>query len=166
MADLKQLLIQPAPGFTPHIGVLVSTMQMCRETTIRWCQDLTIQQLDYLWDENANTIGALLLDNQGYGYIDEQTPELSIAIAPTHRGHGIGYALLAQLLATAQERYPAVSLNVWTENPAFWLYQRLGFEVVTADGPAVTMVKRFGPSDHPLNREAILSAIHNRIAID
>ena len=84
MADLKQLLIQPAPGFTPHIGVLVSTMQMCRETTIRWCQDLTIQQLDYLWDENANTIGALLLDNQGYGYIDEQTPELSIAIAPTH----------------------------------------------------------------------------------
>lgn len=57
----KQLLIQAAPGFTPHIGVLVSTLQTCREKTIQWCQDLTLKQLDYLWDEIANTIGALLL---------------------------------------------------------------------------------------------------------
>ena len=56
-----KLLIVPVAGYTPHIGVLVATLQRCRETTIRWVQDLTIRQLDYLWDENANTIGALLL---------------------------------------------------------------------------------------------------------
>jgi len=88
-------------------------------------------------------------DHKGYGYVDDQTPELSIAIAPGQRGRGIGQALMAQLLATAQEQYPAVSLNVWTENPAFQLYQRLGFAVVAEDGPTVTMVKRFGPSNRP-----------------
>lgn len=61
MSEPHKLLIHPAPGYSSHIGVLVATLQRCRETTIRWVQDLTIHQLDYLWDANANTIGALLL---------------------------------------------------------------------------------------------------------
>lgn len=61
MTETNQLLIAPLDGFSPHIGVLVATLQRCRDTTIRWVQDLTVAQLDYLWDENANTIGALLL---------------------------------------------------------------------------------------------------------
>ena len=61
MNEPHKLLITPVAGYSPHIGVLVATLQRCRETTIRWVQDLTIHQLDYLWDENANTIGALLL---------------------------------------------------------------------------------------------------------
>ena len=61
MNEPHKLLIYPVEGFTPHIGVLVATLQHCRAATIRCCQDLTIKQLDYLWDENANTIGALLL---------------------------------------------------------------------------------------------------------
>jgi hypothetical protein len=56
-----KLLITPAPGYSPHIGVLVSTMQRCRETTILFVQDLSVAQLDYLFDENDNSIGALLL---------------------------------------------------------------------------------------------------------
>lgn len=61
MNNAHKLLIAPTAGFSPQIGILVATMQRCRETTIRWVQDLTVAQLDYLWDENANTIGALLL---------------------------------------------------------------------------------------------------------
>lgn len=61
----ERLTITAVDGFTPHMGVLVSTMQRCRETTIRWVKDLTIHQLDYLWDENANTIGALLMHIAG-----------------------------------------------------------------------------------------------------
>jgi hypothetical protein len=56
-----KLLITPTPGYTPHIGVLVSTMQRCRETTILLVQDLTVEQLDYLFDDEDNSIGALLL---------------------------------------------------------------------------------------------------------
>ena len=57
----ERLVIEPAEGFSPQIGVLVSTLDICRDTTVRWVKDLTIYQLDYLWDEQANRIGALLL---------------------------------------------------------------------------------------------------------
>lgn len=57
----NSLTITPAAGYTPHIGVLVSTLEACRDTTIRWVKELTIHQLDHLYDANANSIGALLL---------------------------------------------------------------------------------------------------------
>jgi hypothetical protein len=56
-----KLLISPESGYSPHIGVLVSTMQRCRETTLLFVQDLSIAQLDYLFDDDDNSIGALLL---------------------------------------------------------------------------------------------------------
>jgi hypothetical protein len=56
-----KLLIEPVAGYTPHIGVLVSTMQRCRETTILLIESLTVAQLDYLFDQEDNSIGALLL---------------------------------------------------------------------------------------------------------
>ncbi len=82
-------------------------------------------------------------DHQGYGYVDDATPELSIALDPAYRGQGIGTRLLVALFATAAEQYSAISLSVWPANPAYRLYQWLGFTVVkaTADDPAVTMVK-------------------------
>jgi len=61
MNTVNQLLITPLAGFSPHIGVLVATMTRCREKTINLVQDLTIYQLDYLYDAEANSIGALLL---------------------------------------------------------------------------------------------------------
>ena len=36
---------------------------------------------------------------RGYGFLDEQTPELTIAVVPSRRGHGLGAELLAALLA-------------------------------------------------------------------
>jgi hypothetical protein len=32
-------------------------------------------------------------DNRGYGFVDEETPELSIAIVPSKRGSGLGSEL-------------------------------------------------------------------------
>ena len=61
MVSEDKLVITPEVGFSPHLGVLVSTLEWCREKTIDWVKDLTIYQLDYLYDENANSIGALLL---------------------------------------------------------------------------------------------------------
>jgi hypothetical protein len=57
----RRLMIAPVPHYSPHIGVLVATMQRCREATVRLVQDLTIAQLDYLFDDLDNTIGSLLL---------------------------------------------------------------------------------------------------------
>ena len=56
-----KLIITPLAGYTPHVGVLVATLQRCRETTLGLVKDLSIAQLDYLFDAEDNAIGALLL---------------------------------------------------------------------------------------------------------
>jgi GNAT superfamily N-acetyltransferase len=76
---------------------------------------------------------------RGYGYIDDQTPELSIAVLPEYRGQGLGTQMLERLLQDAQTKHSAVSLSVSTDNPARRLYERLGFEVVSSDGTSLTM---------------------------
>ncbi len=69
-------------------------------------------------------------DDRGYGYVDDSTPELSIAVLPEHRGKGVGTQLLTRLLEVAKGTYPSVSLSVRATNPALGLYKRLGFKVV------------------------------------
>jgi ribosomal protein S18 acetylase RimI-like enzyme len=98
--------------------------------------------------ETKRPVGAawvrLLADEErGYGYVDKDTPELSIAVLPDYRGKGIGSALLTALLDAAAERFPAVSLSVSRDNPALRLYTRFGFTVVSDDEETLTMVRLF-----------------------
>jgi len=79
-------------------------------------------------------------DNPGYGFIDEETPELSIAIVPSKRGGGLGSQLLDALLERARgDGYGAISLSVEQGSPAIGLYARHGFSEVGADDGGVTM---------------------------
>ncbi len=72
----------------------------------------------------------------GYGFVDERTPELTIAVVPSARGQGSGTTLLLDLLAVV----PRCSLSVDRRNPALRLYERLGFQVVATDGDTLTML--------------------------
>ncbi len=65
--------------------------------------------------------------DRGLGYTDPVIPELAMAVLPEYRGKGVGTELLMQLLETAQDKFPAVCLNVRANNPAVRLYQRAGF---------------------------------------
>ena len=85
-------------------------------------------------------------DGKGFGYVDETTPELSVAVLPQCRGQGIGTRLLTRLLQVASNNHPAVSLSVAAENPALRLYRRLGFEVVGTSGTSLTMKVALTPS--------------------
>lgn len=80
-------------------------------------------------------------DHKAYGYVSDNIPELSIAILPDHRNHGVGTKLLEQMISNASARYNAISLSVSEDNPAARLYLRLGFEVVDHIGSSITMVK-------------------------
>jgi len=71
----------------------------------------------------------------GYGFVDERTPELSVAVLPTHRSMGIGSHLIQELLRNAH----AVSLSCDPANPAWRLYVRFGFRPLP-DGR--TMLRR------------------------
>ncbi|NOX24325.1 MAG: GNAT family N-acetyltransferase [Actinobacteria bacterium] len=77
-------------------------------------------------------------DDRGYGHVDDDTPELSVAVRPQWRNRGVGTALLLRLL----ENLPRVSLSVDSRNPAVRLYEQLGFEVVAAEHTSLIMLRR------------------------
>ena len=79
-------------------------------------------------------------DDPGYGYVNEITPELSIAVLPEYRGYGAGSRLILYLIEVMLRRYPALSLSVSKGNPAAAWYQRLGFKVVRSDDTSYTML--------------------------
>ena len=66
-------------------------------------------------------------ENKGYGYVDETTPELTIAVLPGYRNNGIGNSLLSLLFDQVKKHYRQISLSVSKGNPAYRLYTRAGF---------------------------------------
>jgi len=54
-------IVGPKDGYTPEIGTLVSMMNWMRNTMLRPVYGMSIKDLDYLHDENSNSIGAMLM---------------------------------------------------------------------------------------------------------
>ena len=54
-------IVGPQPGYTPEIGTLTSMLAFTREQVVHNVKGLSQQDLDFLLDAKANTIGALLL---------------------------------------------------------------------------------------------------------
>ncbi len=54
-------VIGPIEGYTPQIGTLVSMLNYNRHTILNMVKSLTMEQLDYVHDADANSIGALIL---------------------------------------------------------------------------------------------------------
>ena len=76
----------------------------------------------------------------GYGFVDEEAPELTIAVVPSRRGKGLGEQLLSALLDQARkDGFRAVSLSVEPDNPALRLYEKHGFRKVGERGGAWIM---------------------------
>lgn len=59
-ADDRDNIIGPRDGFSPQIGTLLSMMTWMRRVILMPVKDMTIEQLDYIHDENSNSIGAML----------------------------------------------------------------------------------------------------------
>lgn len=100
-----------------------------------------------LVDNEGGTVRAvawlvfLPVESPGYGFVDTDTPELSITTFEGFRGKGIGSDLLAQLIASAKARgLRALSLSVEDGNRARHLYQRVGFTVAGRNGGSDTML--------------------------
>ncbi len=79
-------------------------------------------------------------EEPGYGFVDDATPELTIAIVPSRRGRGLGEELLTALLEQARsEGYSRISLSVEPDNPALHLYEQHGFAKIGERGGALVM---------------------------
>ena len=62
-----------------------------------------------------------------------------IALLPAHRGRGIGSSLIRDVIAEGEHRGVPVSLHVERWNPAWRLYERLGFVEVSEAGAYVLL---------------------------
>jgi len=62
-SDSNLNILGPKPGYAPQVGTFVSTLTWMREANgvISATKVLSMADLDYLIDPNANTIGALML---------------------------------------------------------------------------------------------------------
>ncbi len=87
-------------------------------------------------------------ERPGYGFVDEGTPELAVAVVPARRGRGIGVSLLGTLTQRARDDgYSAISLCVDSKNEgAIHVYEAHGFTRVGETDGSFTMVAQLtGP---------------------
>ncbi len=81
---------------------------------------------------------------EGYGNIDDNTPELAISILPNYRNKGIGSKLLDALLKNLKEKgYQKTSLVVQKDNYALSMYKKAGYEIVGETQEEFIMVYKF-----------------------
>ena len=96
--------------------------------------------------EDGEPVGAAWVrrfpaEDPGYGFVDEDTPELSVGVDPRCRGRGIGRALCTAVLDQARGiGVEQVSLSVEKANRAITLYRGLGFVEYADHGDSVTML--------------------------
>jgi ribosomal protein S18 acetylase RimI-like enzyme len=93
------------------------------------------QDFGFIAEQGGIVIGAawgrqFSVDENPAFYIDERTPEISIAVKEHARGQGVGQILLHALIAEAAHRGVRLCLNVRHANPALRLYERVGFQIV------------------------------------
>ena len=109
----------------------------------------------------------VLLDGAVAGrlYVDHREDEIElidIALLPQYRQHGIGSALLRQLLGQAAAGGCRLLLQVARNNRALRLYQRAGFEIFADSGVYFSM--EWNPEKRPgtVPRASLHSQLDNK----
>jgi GNAT superfamily N-acetyltransferase len=103
--------------------------------------------LAVLAEDDGEVIGAascrlFTAEDHGHGYVDDETPELAVAVWEERRGEGIGTRLMDGIEEAARAAgFSRMSLSVDADNPARRLYERLGYEELTVDEGGVRMLK-------------------------
>jgi len=128
--------IGPKKGYTPQVGTLVSMMNWMRETILQPVNGLSVKELDYLHDENANSIGAMLwhlaaterfyqlntFDDRSWGdWPEKEEKEFSVAMSLGNAGRSQlkGYDL--DFYLEKLERVRAISLQELVKRDDDWL---------------------------------------------
>ncbi len=101
----------------------------------------------FVAEANNNPVGAIwtrlfTASEKGYGFVDHETPELSMSVDSEFRSNGIGTRLLEKMLAKLKESgYKQVSLSVDRRNFAYQMYQKFDFQEYQIDGNTAVMIK-------------------------
>jgi len=76
----------------------------------------------------------------GFGFVDEATPEVTVAVVPARRGRGLGKELMEALLARARrDGIDRLSLSIEPGSTQEQFYAKFGFEAVGPDVMVATL---------------------------
>ncbi len=94
-------------------------------------------------EQNKKLIGAIWIRYiNGYGFVDKDTPELSMAVFKGHRGKGIGEQLLMEMIDRLKDiQIKQISLSVDKDNFAHGFYKKHGFVDYLASEKSIIMTK-------------------------
>jgi len=82
-------------------------------------------------------------NEKGFGFVDTDTPEITMSVLQPYRKQGVGTLLLnAMLDRLAHKGCRQVSLSVDVLNYACKIYQKSGFITIGTSGESVTMIKK------------------------
>jgi GNAT superfamily N-acetyltransferase len=86
--------------------------------------------------KNGSVVGAVWLRKPIHK--PDAPPELAFAVKPEHRRHGIGTALLTQLVR-ANPHQSTLSISFVAGKPVLRLYERFGFKITEEGSNAIVM---------------------------
>ena len=91
---------------------------------------------------NEKIAGAVWVrEMNDYGHIEDGVPSFAISLYKEYRGHGIGTALMKEMLKELKQRgYKKASLSVQKVNYAVKMYKKVGFEIVGENEEEYIMV--------------------------
>ncbi|MEM7185298.1 MAG: DUF664 domain-containing protein [Bacteroidota bacterium] len=168
-------IVGPKEGFTPQLGTLVSMMNWMRYVILRPVDGMSVKDLDYLIDDNANSIGAMLwhlaaterfyqintFDGRQWGDWDQKDRDawsvasgLGQRARDTIKGHPLEFYL--EKLETVREH----TLQEFAKRDDEWLMavdQQWGW------GPTNNYCKWFHVCEHESNHNGQFKFIRSRI---
>lgn len=117
------------------IGITLFDARPSLSDEIAWFGQTFRKVLDgesIMWvaEVDGRAVGTCTINYSGHGRASEQAHlgELGILVRRSHRGRGVGTALLERALADARTRFELVYLSVFSVNVrAEQLYRRFGF---------------------------------------
>lgn len=145
VAALERMLLE-AVNWSPDRSQLTLQELQDNDTLVRYVEEWPRNDgAGVVAEDDDSVVGAAWFrrfarGRPGFGFIDELTPEVCVAVAPGCRGRGVGSQLLGALIEIGRERgFERLSLNVDSRNPAVHLYRRLGFVVALDENGPYTM---------------------------
>ena len=129
---------------TPITGARATPSSRSPATSNAWGRDgdRALIALDDFHEVGAAWFRLYSEAEPGFGFVDAETPELTIGVVPSRRGKGIGSGLLDALLDRARkDGFRQISLSVEKTNPAVNLYESRGFRAVSGDGDVLMVAQ-------------------------
>ena len=101
----------------------------------------------FIAEFDGNPVGAIWVrlfseDEKGYGFVDNETPDLSMSVSKEFQNKGIGTTLLKHMLNVLENSsFKQVSLSVDIRNYAHSLYKKHGFVTFSQKENSVIMLR-------------------------